>query len=1078
MIELPIVEQQASANETPEAQPKQRLWRSIADLRKDKDFQDVTQHEFMPGAAETPKGASRRQFLQLMGASMAMAGLTACRRPVEKILPYTRKPEEIIPGIPLFYATAMPFRGVVRPLLVESHEGRPTKVEGNPEHPSSRGATGVFEQASVLNLYDPDRSDTVLFNGSAASWADFVSFSQSMAASAAGRRMVVLSEETSSPTVQALRQQLTQRFPQLRWITYRAEGDDPVQLGLQQAFGRPLRPAYQFSQAQVIVSLDADFLGPTARNFVHATREFADGRRLDGPDDTMSRLYVVESNHSLTGGMADNRLRLRSSEIPALAAALASRLGVGGSASGPFANHPFVAAMAADLQAAGANGVVLAGETQPPAVHALCAAINSALGSVGTTMLLYDTGLAPVRSQDEEMTELVRDMVAGNVDTLLCLGVNPVYDAPAGVDFAAAMNSVGETIHVGLWVDETAQAASWHIPRAHYLEAWGDGRSYDGTLSVIQPLIAPLYDDAKSEIEVLNVLATGLDQSGYDLVRDQWRTVVTGTFENGWRKALHDGYLPNTAYTPTTAGASAPATTAGPSPAPAGATASATPADTTATAPATGAPMPSQAIGEDELELVFRLDPTVLDGTYANNAWCQELPDPTTKLVWDNVALMSPATAERLDLEVEYHKGKYIVDRVTLTVGGASIELPVWVMPGHANNSISVTMGYGRNIQSDRLLPEDHFFDTDYETNIYAQGPLANGVGANVAKVRPAMSTMIVTGVEVSKTGETHTIVTTQEHGAINIESRPLFRVATYDEYKQNPAFVEEFEAPSPGEPFEEYPPLWESRHPEGSAAMKDNPYYRNQWGMVVDLNACTGCNACIVACSIENNVQVVGKEYVGQGREMQWLRLDRYFLSEDIEEAPENPQMVVQPVLCMHCENAPCESVCPVAATVHSPDGTNQMIYNRCIGTRYCSNNCPYKVRRYNFFNWSKTIPVQVQMMQNPNVTVRFRGVMEKCSFCVQRIRRTQQRAQLEDRNVQDGEVMTACQQACPAQALTFGDLNNPESAVSKQKENSRRYEMLAELDVKPRVSYLGRVRNPNPNLVQENAIPNEPEA
>ncbi|HMB93658.1 MAG TPA: TAT-variant-translocated molybdopterin oxidoreductase, partial [Rhodothermales bacterium] len=836
MIELPIVDTQAPANETPDTQPKQRLWRSMADLRKDKDYQDLAQHEFMPGAAETPKGASRRQFMQLMGASMAMAGLTACRRPVEKILPYTRKPEEIIPGIPLFYATAMPFRGVLLPLLVESHEGRPTKVEGNPDHPGSRGGTGLFEQVSVLNLYDPDRSTSVLHNGSEASWNDFVSFSQSMAANAAGRRMVVLSEETSSPTAAALRQQLTQRFPQLRWITYRAEGDDPVQLGMQQAFGRPLRPDYRFSQAEVIVSLDADFLGATARNATEASREFADGRRLESADDTMSRLYVVESHHTSTGAMADNRLRLRSSEIPAFAAALASRLGAGGGSSA-FANHPYIAAMAEDLQAAGANGVVLAGETQPPEVHALCAAINSALGSVGTTMLLYDTGLEPVRPQTEEMSELVRDMTSGNIDTLLCLGVNPVYDAPAGVDFAAAMNSVGETIHVGPWLDETAQAASWHIPRAHYLEAWGDGRSYNGTLSVIQPLIAPLYDDAKSDIEILNLLATGLDQAGYDLVRNQWRTAVSGDFEKGWRKALHDGFLANTAYAPTTAAA---------------------------TAPSLGS-LPT--LGEDELELVFRLDPTVFDGTYANNAWCQEMPDPSTKLVWDNVALMSPATAGRLGLEVDYHKGVYHVDMVTLTVGGASIDLPVWTLPGHANNSISVTMGYGRNIQSDRDLPEDHFFDTDYDTNIYAKGPLANGVGANVAKIRPAMSTTTVTGVEVTKTGERYKIVTTQEHGAINIESRPLYRMATYDEYKQNPAFVEDFEAPTPGEPFEEYPPLWESRHPEASTAMKDNPYYRNQWGMVIDLNACSGCNACIAACSIENNVQVVGKEYVGQGR-------------------------------------------------------------------------------------------------------------------------------------------------------------------------------------------------------------------
>ncbi len=1032
MIHLPIVEAHAAP---ADEKPRQRFWRSLAHLRNDPAFQQIARHEFMPGAADPPGGASRRQFLQLMGASIAMAGLSACRRPVQRIMPYTRKPEEIIEGIPLFYATAMPLRGVLSGLLAQSHEGRPTKVEGNPDHPVSRGATGVFEQASVLNLYDPDRSRSVLRDGAASTWAAFVDFCRQLAVDAAGKRLVVLSEETSSPTVAALRQQLAGRFPQLRWITYRAEGDDPVRLGLQRAFGSPYRPVYHFEQAQVIVSLDADFLGPTAHNFVHATRAFADGRRLSTPQDAMSRLYVVESAYSITGGMADHRLRLRSSQIPAFAAALAARLGLG---SGPtaFADHPYVAAMAADLQQAGSRGLVLAGETQPPEIHALCAALNGALGSIGTAVTYLDAGEEPTRPQAEELVELVRDLNDGNVDALLLLGVNPVYDAPAGLDFGAAMKRAGETIHVGLWVDETARAARWHLPRAHYLEAWGDGRSYDGTLSVIQPLIAPLYADARSDIEVLGALATGLDQAGYDLVRAGWRAVLPGAFEQAWRKVLHDGFLPGTAFAPAADPPQPPTLGALPTP------------------------------GDDDLELVFRLDPTVLDGVYANNAWCQELPDPTTKIVWDNVALMSPQTADRLDLSVEYSKGKYYVDLVELTLGDRSVTLPVWVLPGHADDSISVTLGYGREITSNRPHRKSPFWDKDEDTDVYGHGALANGVGQNVAVLRPTASTRVATGVQVRKTGQTYLIITTQEHGTLDVEARPLVRVATYAEYEKQPDFVQEFEAPTPREPFAEYPALWENQHPAGTAAMKDNPYYRNQWGMVVDLNACTGCSACIVACNSENNISVVGKEHVGNGREMLWMRLDRYFISHGDDEAPENPQMVVQPVLCQHCENAPCEAVCPVAATVHSPDGTNQMIYNRCIGTRYCSNNCPYKVRRFNFFNWTKTLPLEVQMAQNPNVTVRFRGVMEKCSFCIQRIRRAQQRAGLEDRTVEDGEVVTACQQACPAQAITFGDLNDPESRVSTMKQNSRRYEMLAELDVKPRLSYLGRVRNPNPSL------------
>ena len=1033
MIELPIIE----APEAAEASSQTRFWRSFAHLRKDPAFAEMAQHEFMPGATDPPSGASRRQFLQLLGASMAMAGLAACRRPVENILPYARRPEETIPGIPLFYATAMPFRGAVRPLLVKSHDGRPTKVEGNPQHPNAQGATGLFEQASILNLYDPDRSRTILQGGNPATWDDFVALCGQFANGAADKRVVVLSEETSSPTALALGQLLSQTYGQVQWITYRSEGEDAAKLGMQQAFGSPYRPVYDFAQSRVIVSLDADFLGPTARNFVHATRSFAEGRRLASAQDTMSRLYAVESAYTVTGGMADHRKRLRSSEIPAFAAALASKLGAGdmGRAGGQFDADPFLEALAADLQAAGAGGVVLAGETQPAEVHALCAAINSALGSVGTAMTLLDTGEQPITPQADDLAQLVQDMRAGNVDALVMVGVNPVYDAPSSLDFGGAMNQVSETIHLGLHVDETARAAKWHLPRAHYLEAWGDGRAYDGTLSVIQPLIAPLYDDAHSEIEVLNALTTGGDRTGYDLVRQTWTPVITGDFEQGWRQVLHDGFLPNTAY--------------------ATATATAQPVNLSAAAPAAG-----------DLEVVFRLDPTVFDGSYANNAWCQETPDPITKIVWDNVAVMSPQTAQDLGVVAEYSEGRYYVDVVTLTVNGSSVDLPVWIVPGHADGSIAVTLGYGRDIASDREERNTPFWDTDDATDVYAHGALGSGIGRNMAMLRDAAATPVATGVQVQPTGETYRIVTTQDHGVLDVEARPLFRMATYDEYWQDPDFVASMEEPTPGEAFEEYPTLWENNHPADQAAMRDSAYYRNQWGMVIDLNTCTGCGACLVACQSENNVQVVGKDEVANGRELHWLRLDRYFITHDDAPLAENPQMVLQPVPCQHCENAPCESVCPVAATVHSPDGTNQMIYNRCIGTRYCANNCPYKVRRFNYFNWSKTIPETVQMAQNPNVSMRFRGVMEKCSFCIQRVRGAQKHAGIEERALNADEVVTACQQACPAGAIIFGDLNDPNSAVSQQKHNSRNYTMLAELNIKPRVSYLARVQNSNADL------------
>ncbi len=1052
MIELDVIDSKTAETDTG----SERFWRSLPDLKRDSDFKDAHKEEFAQGVSEGPGGASRRQFLLLMGASMAFAGLTGCRRPETKIVPYARKPEEVIPGIPQQYATAMPFRGVLRGLLVESREGRPTKIEGNPAHPNSQGATSGFEQASVLNLYDPDRSKQVLREGSPAAWSDFVSFARRLADGAEQRQVAVLVKETASPTVAALRAQMEARFPNLRWITYRPDGDDPVRLGMQQAFGQAVRPEYQFDEADVVVSLDADFLSPVDRNFVANTRRFAASRKLEAPDDAMSRLYAVDSAFSLTGGMADDRLRMRASRIPAFAAALAAELGVGSGSDVLFSEQEqrFAQAAARDLRNAD-GGIVLAGETQPPVVHALCMAINEALGSLGRTVQLLNTDETPAPPQGEQLAALAQDMRSGALDALFMLGVNPAYSMPAALGFREAMSSVPETVHLGLHVDETARASTWHLPQAHYLEAWGDGRAYDGTASVIQPLIAPLYDDAKSEIEVLNTIATGLDVAGYDLVREQWRERISGSFERGWRRVVHDGYLSDSQY---------------------------------AAANASGASFDASAIPapiEDDYEVVFNLDPKLLDGRFSNNAWMQELPDPTTKIVWDNVAIMSPATAEAMGVDVEYNQGKFYADTVSFTLNGASVELPVWIQPGLSDGTIGLNLGYGRALSTNRPERNTPFWDTDDYTDIYADGPLAGGfnpgeeepdnaVGKNVAPLRAESMERVTAGVTVEKTSSaSYMLACTQEHGSM--EGRPLARRATLEEYRDNPDFAGEMGTPVPGSEasgdagYRDYPMPWEEDHPSDQPAIKDNPYYQNQWGMVIDLNTCTGCNACVVACTSENNVQVIGKEEVSRGRYMHWIRIDRYYVSA--EEGADNPDMVMQPVMCQHCENAPCEAVCPVAATVHSPDGTNQMIYNRCIGTRYCSNNCPYKVRRFNFFNWSKTLPQEVQMAQNPNVTVRSRGVMEKCSFCVQRVRTAQSQAGNENRQLEDGEVQTACQQVCPAEAIPFGDLNNPDSEVVRQKTNSRRYELLAYLNTKPRVSYLGRVRNPSPSLMEEPA-------
>lgn len=1025
MISLPVIDGTPAGSE-------RKLWRSRPHLDQDPSLIEQVSEEFIPGASNAPTGSNRRHFMQLLGASMAMAGLAACRRPVETIMPFSDRPEELIPGVPLHYATAMNFRGTARPLLTKSYDGRPVKVEGNPDHPNASGSSGVFEQASLLQLYDPDRSKTILRTGSPVNWEDFLSLCQRF--QTRNRRVAVLAVPDSSATRARLQSQIESQFPNTRWIDYRSEGDDVETLGIQMACGQPLQPVYDFANADVIVSLDADFLGPHAKNGTWNTSSFAQGRKLNGAQDQMSRLYVAESTYTVTGTMADHRRRMRSDAISDLASQIATALGIY-SGDGP---DSFASSIARDLQTTNGRCIIVAGETQPVEVHALCALINHALGAVGTTITLLDTGAPTQLPQSQTLPALVEEMQSGQIDLLLMLGVNPVYDAPPELNFQEAMGRVSDTVHVGMHVDETARASTWHIPLTHYLESWGDGRSWDGTLTPIQPLIAPLYEDTRSEIEILSALSSGQSTRGYDLVRETWTSVLgEEDLEPAWRRVLHDGYLQDTGYPSVTA------------------------------EPAFDGPLPES---DPSLELVVRLDPTVLDGSFANNAWCQELPDPVTKIVWDNVAVLSPKTAEDYGLACEYSKGRYYADVITLTVNGHEVELPIWILPGHADDTVSVTLGYGRDISTTRPERDTPFWDTDDATDIYARGTLATGVGTNVAKLRNLLAQPVSTGVQLAATGRKWTIVTTQDHGILDTEARPLIRTATMEEYQADPAFALQDEAPTPGSDvktdFSDYPEPWKNQHPTKSPAFRDSDYWQNQWGMVIDLNACTGCNACIVACQAENNIQVVGKKEVGNGRELHWLRVDRYFITEGGEDLDADPQVVMQPMPCQHCENAPCESVCPVAATVHSPDGTNQMIYNRCIGTRYCANNCPYKVRRYNFYNWSKTIPETVQMAQNPNVSIRFRGVMEKCSFCVQRIRQTQKRAGLETRPLHRDEVATACQQACPAEAITFGDLNDQESGVSQAMRNPRSYKLLAELNIKPRVSYLARVRNPNQDL------------
>jgi Fe-S-cluster-containing dehydrogenase component len=952
------------------------------------------EREFPVGASELPEGVDRRQLVQILGASLGLAGLAGCRRPVEHIVPFVSPPEDSVPGMPKRYATTMPFGGEAYGLLVESHEGRPTKIEGNELHPATRGSASAQMQAAILGLYDPDRAAEVRARTAegiqAKSWADFVAAWKGLETglvASGGGGLAVLSSVASSPTHSRLAAALKARFPQLRWATWEPVGEENLLEAVRQATGRTLRPSYDLAKAKVILSIDADLFLSESGAVAHS-KGFAAGRQALTESDEMNRLWIVESSHTTTGGMADHRLALPPSQLGAFAAALAQRLGVPGAAGGalPAGVKPrWFEALIQDLNAHRGSGLVVAGREQPVAVHGLALAINAALGNVGSTVHLREAPELLVPST-AELSNLVTAMQAGSVSTLVILSGNPLYDAPADLGFEAALGKVGTVLQLGASFNETSKEADWFLPEAHFLESWGDCRSSNGTLSVVQPLIDPLLG-GKSAVELLGLLATGEDKPGYDLVRDTWRGLLPATegaaFDNAFNKVLHDGLLEGGVPAPPDVSFQTIAwNVAGP--------------------PSGG------------LQVIFRASPAVHDGCFANLGWLQELPDAVTKLTWGNAVLLAPKTAQNLGLANE--------DGATVTVGANSVEMPVWIVPGQAEDTAVVHLGYGRT----------------------AAGRVGNGVGVNVYPLR-ASGAQHVAAASLSASGNKFRLAQTQDHGTM--EGRPIVREASLEEWRQEPHFAPEMvEVPKSG-------PLWEPhKYDQGP-----------QWGMTLDLNSCTGCNACVVACQSENNVPIVGHEQVRKGREMHWLRLDRYFSG-----TPEEPEMVFQPVPCMQCENAPCEQVCPVAATVHTEDGLNAMVYNRCIGTRYCSNNCPYKVRRFNFFNYTKDTPELLKMAANPEVTVRSRGVMEKCTYCVQRIQRARIDAKMEERPLKDGEIKTACQETCPTQAIRFGDIRDPESAVSQAKAGSRNYILLEELGNKPRTSYLARIRNPHPDLAE----------
>ncbi len=965
---------------------QRRYWRSLDELADTPEFRDMLETEFPEHATEPPDGSSRRRFLSLMAGSAALAGLTACtRQPTEMIMPYVEPPEHAIPGVPKFYATAAPVNGIAQGVIVESHLGRPTKVEGNPDHPASLGATNVHSQACLMDLYDPDRATEILRLGGPQSWQSFrLALSEALGkiSDGKGAGLGILSETVTSPSLGAQIQAVLMAFPQARWYQWDPAGPHSARSAAQTAFGRPVHTYYKLDQADVVVSLDSDFLacGAGSTRYAH---DFAVRRRRGGRLD-MNRLYAIESSMTSTGGKADHRLPLRYADIEVFGRNLANVL-QGGAATAGIDHQSFVTAVAEDLKSHRGACAVIPGEHQSPAVHALAHVMNAALGNVGKTVVYTEPVEVQPVDQLQSLRSLVKDMRSGRVQMLLILGGNPVYNAPADFDFEDLVAKVPLSIHNSLHFNETSLHTTWHIPVSHFLEDWGDTRAFDGTTTIQQPLIAPLYD-SHSHLELLDALLQPDGRTSYQIVRAYWseQSKAGKDFETWWRKSVHDGLIAGSALPPIQ--------------------------PTVNSAAVSGLPPAHSPQG---IEVVFRADVYMHDGRYANNMWLQELPHPMTKLTWDNAIHMSPVTAERLHFKNQQN--------VRLTACERAVEGSIWISPGHPEDSITVELGYGR----------------------WRSGRAGNGAGFNAYAIRVSDAMWSADGAQLAPTGKTYPLASTQMHQFM--EGRTLAISAPLAQYMAKPDFAQE---------ASQEPPDYLTLYPHWY-------YYGYAWGMSIDLTACVNCNACVVACQAENNIAVVGKEQVLARRAMHWLRIDTYY-GGDLR----NPEAYYQPVPCQQCENAPCELVCPVQATNHSSDGLNDMIYNRCVGTRYCSNNCPYKVRRFNFLLFSDWTTESWKLQRNPDVTVRSRGVMEKCSYCVQRIREAEIHAQVENRYVRDGEIQTACQQVCPTQAIIFGDINNPNNRVAKLKAEKLNYALLAELNTRPRTTYLAELRNPNPML------------
>jgi len=1042
-----------------EGKSGKRFWKNLDELAETPGFHEMLQREFPRQASEWVDAVSRRGFLKVMGASLALAGLAGCtKQPDEPIFPYVKAPEDLILGKPMYFATAFPFPTGAIPVLVKSDAFRPIKVDGNPDHPMSKGKSDAFTQATLLDLYDPDRSKEVHFRGQTSEWADFqAAFSSALKQSNGGQGIYFLSETITSPTLAAQWHQVQAKFPQAKLVQWEPVNSDSSRAASKAVFGSYMDAQYKLENADVILSLDADFLGGIAHpGFLPMAAAYSQRHRYE-EGKPMNRMYVVETMATVTGFKAEHRLALKPSEIAVFANGL-DDIDVGY----PWTpeQRKFASTLYNDLKANAGRCVVIPGVQASPAVHAAAYALNAKLGNVGKTVIYTETVNPMPTEQVADLKSLVGDMNAGKVQWLVMLGVNPMYAAPADLEFAAAFDKVPNTVHLGSHVDETGAVSLWHVNKTHYLESWSDARAYDGTISIIQPMIAPLYG-GHSAHEVLQTLLDNPQASAFDVVQANAKTYIGskagGDFATAWRRALHDGWVEGTAFTPS------PAKTPG---VPAAAKSMPLPASVRGANGFTYIPNKTEIpLHSGGLEISFKPDPSLYDGRFANVGWLQELPKQVTNLSWDNAALMSLATMEALKLEQS--------DAVEIEVGGRKVTAGALVVPGHADGAVTLHLGFGRRVEAGRVgagVGFNAYYLRTADAPCAAIGSLTKTDGTYdlcVTKVdtiehRGSFAQQDLNNKQSDKQG----IYSLPGHEAME---RAIIRYATLAEAKANPDFAHEGasgalvdkvgysplgEKPGHDESF--FPDAWRYDHKDVSSQK-----LQNKWGMAIDLNSCVGCNACVVSCYAENNIPVVGRQQVKIGRNMQWIRIDTYF-----EGDLHAPRAHFQPMLCQHCENAGCEQVCPVGATVHTPEGLNTMVYNRCVGTRYCSNNCVYKVRRFNFLLFSDFDTESLKFMRNPNVTVRSRGVMEKCSYCVQRIEAAKIEADKENRAVRDGEIVTACQQACPTSAISFGNLNDPKSEVAKRKATQRDYQVLADLNFRPRTTYTAGVINPNPEL------------